>query len=445
MRVLALIGLLAIGLTLPARAASPSLGAGISSGTLPGGGSYLVRPQQSVPAAAIELWYRAPSVGFAHDPVPGLALLAAKAVAASVPITGTTLSGLVADMGGKLAISGYPDSIEISALVPANRAGDVVRAMTSVYFTPVLSAAGLRTARSDVIQEALIRGFESDEILRDALLSQLFASGPAHYPVYGKPDDVRKITLDTVTDFATRAFRAKNAYLIVTGAVGSDVVDRAVAGRPKAANDAGEGSPANTVSPLSPPLSQDSSDSAFGYAFAGPPISDERAATALDFVSDYLFRPESGLVARRLADAQVDVTGQFVTYHNPGVMLVQLSGTGDLKAGRAAVDAALVQMRKPLDKKSFELAREAFVYHLLSDLQTPLELADNFGWYSVEGNAAYAPGLSGNGGRYFAAAKSLTAEYVAGVVTKYLSTPGATVTLAPPQPVPQATAGAGVQ
>jgi predicted Zn-dependent peptidase len=129
-----------------------------------------------------------------------------------------------------------------------------------------------------------------------------------------------------------------------------------------------------------------------------------------------------------------------VTYRNPGVMLVQLSGDGDLKAARGALDDALVQIRKPLDKKTFDAARDVFVYHLLSDLQTPLQLADNFGWYSVEGNAAYAPGLAGAGGRYFAAAKSLTAEYVASVAAKYLTQPGATVTLAPPpQPKPQAT------
>lgn len=445
MRVLALIGLLAIGLTLPARAAAPRAD-GLARGSLPGGGTYLVRSQPALPVAAVELWYRAPSVGFARDPVPGLALLSAKAVAASVPITGTTLSDFVASIGGKLSISAYPDSVEISVLVPANRAGDVLRAMTSVYFTPVLSAAGLRIARRDVLQETVIRSFESEEMLRDALLAHLFAAGPAHYPAYGQPEDIRKVTLDTVTDFATRAFRAKNAYLIVTGAVPPEVVDKAVAGRPKAANDAGEGSLPSTVAAPSQPLSVDASDPAFGYAFAGPPITDERAATALDFISDYLFRPDTGVVARRLAGTALDLNGQFVTYRNPGVMLVQLSGTGDLQAGRTVVDAALAQMRKPLDKKAFELARDAFVYHLLSDLQTPLELADNFGWYSVEGNAEYAPGLAGGGGRYFAAAKGLTAEYVAGIAAKYLSTPGATVTLAVhKEPVPQATAGAGAQ
>jgi predicted Zn-dependent peptidase len=439
MRVLALMCALVLAAALPVRAAAPSQGV-LSRGTLAGGGSYIVRPQRSLPVAAVELWFRAPSVGFARDPVPGISILAAKAIAASVPITGTALSRFVGDMGGKLAVSSYPDSINVSALVPANRAGDVVRAMTSVYFTPVLTAAGLRTARGDVVQEALIRSFDSDEVLRDALLEQLFANGPAHFSIYGKPEDVRKVDLETVSDFAMRAFRAKNAYLIVTGSVDPQIVSRAVDGRPKAARDGGEIAAPSTIASPAPSVARVFADPAFGYAFVGPPIADERAATAMDFISDFLFRPQGGLVPRRLANSQISVIGQFVTYRKPGVMLVQLSGSGDMQAARATLDGALAQMRKPLDKKTFDAARDVFVYHLLSDLQTPLQLADNFGWYSVEGNAAYAPGLAGSGGRYFAAAKSLTAEYVATIAAKYLQTPGATVTLAPAaRPKPQAT------
>lgn len=442
MRVLALMCALVLTAALPARGAAPSQG-GISRGTLAGGGSYIVRSQRSLPVAAVELWFRAPSYGFARDPIPGLSILAAKAIAASVPITGTALSRFVGDMGGKLAVSNYPDSINVSALVPANRAGDVVRAMTAVYFTPVLTAAGLRTARSDVIQESVIRSFDSDEILRDALLEQLFTSGPAHFSTYGKPADVRKVDLETVSDFATRAFRAKNAYLIVTGSVDPQIVAHAVAGRPKTARDGGESAAKNTLASPAPTVARAFADPAFGYAFAGPPIADERAATAMDFISDFLFRPQGGLVPTRLANSKIDVIGQFVTYRNPGVMLVQLSGSGDLQAARTTLDAALARMRKPLDKQAFDAARDVFVYHLLSDLQTPLQLADNFGWYSVEGNAAYAPGLAGAGGRYFAAAKALTAEYVASIAAKYLQTPGATVTLAPAAaPKPQATSAA---
>ena len=37
-----------------------------------------------------------------------------------------------------------------------------------------------------------------------------------------------------------------------------------------------------------------------GLAWVGPPIADEKAATALDFVADYLFRDDTGIVTREI-------------------------------------------------------------------------------------------------------------------------------------------------
>jgi predicted Zn-dependent peptidase len=98
---------------------------------------------------------------------------------------------------------------------------------------------------------------------------------------------------------------------------------------------------------------------------------------------------------------------------------------------KARVDAGLASMRQPLAAATFAAARRAFEYHLLSDLQTPGQVADNFGWYSVEGNPEYAPGAGGDAGRYFSAAEAMTPEFVASVVEKYLTKPPATVTLRP--------------
>jgi predicted Zn-dependent peptidase len=85
----------------------------------------------------------------------------------------------------------------------------------------------------------------------------------------------------------------------------------------------------------------------------------------------------------------------------------------------------------------FASALTAFKYHLLSDLQTPTQIADNFGWYSVEGSAGYAPGANGDGGTYFKTADSLTPEFVASVAQKYFTKSPVVVTLhpAPKDPV----------
>jgi hypothetical protein len=171
-------------------------------------------------------------------------------------------------------------------------------------------------------------------------------------------------------------------------------------------------------------------ESGVGLGWVGPSISDEREATALDFVSDYLFRDDSGIVQKSIASTKANVSGKFVTYHDPGVLLVTISG-GDVAAARKAVDDGLALVQKPLDRATFTAAREAFMYHMLSDIQTPGGMADTLGWYTVEGNLTYAPGAAGPQSRYFAVAASLTPEFVAQTVSKYLGKPGAVVAVAP--------------
>jgi len=102
-------------------------------------------------------------------------------------------------------------------------------------------------------------------------------------------------------------------------------------------------------------------------------------------------------------------------------------------AERFSVKIAFGRVIDPLRPR----ARDAFEYHILSDLQTPTERADNFGWYAVEGNLAYAPGVNGDAGAYFTAAKSLTPAFVADVVTRYLSKPPVSVTLVPQTETPK--------
>ena len=65
------------------------------TGKLPAGGTYVVSPAPALPVAAIALWFRAPQTGFGVTATPGIAKIAANAVTASVPITGTTLAQLV--------------------------------------------------------------------------------------------------------------------------------------------------------------------------------------------------------------------------------------------------------------------------------------------------------------------------------------------------------------
>ncbi len=379
------------------------------------------------PTAAIALWYRAPAGGFDAAPMPGLSRLAAATVAASTPITGTPLSGLVERFGGRLVVEAYPDSVAITALVAPDHVAATLRAMTGDYFAPVVTADGLAAGVADTAGDALLRSYEPDAI-EDALGAALFAGGPLHDGTIGKHDDLVAAKLEQVRAFAERAFRPSNAILVLTGNVDASALAN-VANRAGPAGDAAP-EPGAVESPLAAPAARrlDANVAGTGLAWIGPPIADEAAATAMDFLADELFAPKTGAVARALGSRKASVTGKFVTYRNPGVFLVTISGD-DAAAARPIVERTIADAAKPLSPRAFAAARASFVYHLLDDMDTPSGIAGTYGWYAVEGNAAYAPAEGGTQGRYFGLVTALTPAAVARTAAKYLGTVPGVVTL----------------
>jgi hypothetical protein len=374
----------------------PNLGSNVTVQRLAAGGTAIVSPFVGAPVAAVELWYRAPSTGFGPKPVPSVARLAAQVVAASKPLVGESLGKVVNELGGRLTITVYSDSIAIAAIVPASGASSVVKAMTTSFFAPVVTDDGFGVAQRDVEQEALFGGFDPETVVRDAVFGDLFSEGPQHYPALGDPKDVSAIGIGDVRSFATRAFRAQNATLVISGVVDATIVASAVSGRSD-----GDAAP-------------------------------EAPSTAMDFIADYLFRSDDGYVAKAVAKTYPDafLVGNFITLHDPGVMFVAYSGK-DMSSLKTLVDDGFARVRKPLDARDFSVALAQFEYHIRSDLQTPTQVADNYGWYAVEGAADYAPGANGERGAYFTYANGLTPDFVASVAQKYLGTPPATITLSP--------------
>ncbi|HVA28522.1 MAG TPA: hypothetical protein VNF68_10100, partial [Candidatus Baltobacteraceae bacterium] len=381
------------------------------------GGAYVLQPDATLPTSAIGVWFRAPSAGY-DNATPGLGRIAATAAAAATLQSGRSLVAIVRSFGGQMSIDVYPDIIGVTIVVPKSAARRVLAALSAAYFAPAIHDDAVKTAQRDAAVLLVQRQYSSDDLLHDALLAQLFTAGPEHEAsLPASISDLMAITTADVTAYAQRAFRASNATISLAGNVDAmllGAVTDGAQGTPDAPFDSVRANPATdaTVSGKMPGV---------GLAWAGPPIHDERAATALDFVSDYLFRNGTGIVAKAV-DAHRDsyVSGQFITLHDPGVMLVTIGGT-NLDEARASVVDAVRKLETPLDAATFSAAREAFLYHLASDAQTPLEQSQNLGWYAVEGNASYAP--SDADGDYWKAAQSLDAAYVASVVKRYLDHP----------------------
>jgi predicted Zn-dependent peptidase len=361
-------------------------------------------------------------------------------VAASQPITGTPLGAFVNRLGGRMEISAYPESVSVSLLVPADRAAAAITALTRSFFAPVLTDAGLQAARRTVAEEAAIRSLGNESAIEDSLYTALFAAGPDRQPPFPPPAALDGVTLAQVRAYAERAFRPANAVLVLSGAVTPELTAAALTGRQDAPVTAEAAAPNLIASPA--PVTVQGTDAGFGLAWAGPPIADEAAATAFDFIADYLFG-EGGALQIAAAAAGTTLDGTFVTYHDPGVFLVTATG-GNVLATRRALVAALAAIQKPLPPGEFERARREFTYRLLSRAQTPDLVADNYGWYTVEGGSAYTPGENGAAGRYLQAVAALTPASVAAAAAHYLDRPGAAVTMTTGLPGAGATPAAPV-
>lgn len=413
-RLLAVLVAASLCIAFPARASELR-----QTGSLPRGGSYVFYPDPTVGSAAIGLWFRAPGAGY-DNATPGISDLAATAAAVAPLASGRSLYALVHSVGGQLNIEVYPDIVGIAAVVPAPAARRVVAAITGAYFVPNVDDTAVKTARADAAVLGVQQRYEADTTLHDLLFKAVFAGGPAHYPPLPTAlSQLTALTTQQIGTFAKRAFRAENAVLTLTGNVDASTITAVTDGSGGGAMDSPYDSP---VAPNRGATTASGLVGGIGLAWVGPPIADEKAATALDFVADYLFRDQTGVVTRALDRSASDalVIGQFITLHDPGVMLVTIGGDREDQA-RDRVLSALDAMRKPMDRQTFEAAREAFLYHVASDTQTPQQRADNLGWYTAEGNPDYAPGIAG--GNYVHAARALDPAYVAAVVQRYLQNP----------------------
>ena len=386
---------------------------------LPNGSALILRRDATLPMVAIELWFRAPSIGF-RSPVIGLSRYAATAIAASSQGRSPSIGQLIKGLGGRFTISANADAVSVAASIPAQSERKVLRALTTAYFTPTLSPQSMRSALREVAIAGAQQQLDPQATLHDALFSQLFISGPAHYAtVPASASALTRVSLSELKSFAARAFRSTNAILTVAGYAPENLA-ASVAGR--AARPSMENPVDSTPAQAPSATTRTYGEDAIGLAWLGPPIRDVKAATALDFIADYLFRIDTGTVERLSRDDAADsfVSGQFVTLHDPGVMVVEMAGR-QIDRLQAHVEDQLAQIKHPLSQPAFDAARTAFEYHILSDTESPLAMADNFGWYAVEGDPLYAP--SDDGAKYLQAAQSLDPGYIARVAQQYLGQP----------------------
>ena len=407
--------------------------------------TVVVRRATLSPTVALQVWIVCPSSGYG-TPKPGLARLTALSVVGT-KVGGVSLRDAVRAAGGELMVSVFPSSTEIAVLAPAGE----VDALADILFRRVLHAqiddAGFRDGRLRLAEQQVIALSSADVVLRDGIFGQLFSDGPFHVSTYGSPNDLRAMALADVQGFTVQAYVPDNEIVVAVGG-GLDETGMAariglVAPIPVSATVMPHSAQGTIASQPIPVGAADDAGVALGWF--GPPATDKRSSTAMDFLSDYLTRPDSGAVTMAVKAADPDATfaGQFITLRDTGVFYMTVTG------GKLTPAAMVEVMRSaykplidaPMSQRDFARALDQFRTHTLRDAQTPQQLADNYGWYFAQGDTAYAPSVTSMEltGDYYKQVAALTPQAIHDAARAYLGATPVTATVAPRPQTPVTT------
>ncbi len=407
--------------------AAPSLGAPTLTEQLPNGLTVVARKAGAAPVVALEVWIRCPSNDY-DSSRPGIARLAALALLDEKSATSLSLRDATRIAGGQIAVSVYYESTEIAILAPSYAAPALLDKLSATAARPYVDQTAFDSARTRLAAGQVAAGEVVDQQLRDALFTQLFASGPLRDSTYGDPKSLKNMTLPDVTKFLGRSYVPESEIVVVAGDQDPHEALKHLSAltTPGAPSQPMPNSQAVTSNAPFAIHSDQSAVNGLALGWIGPPIADERAATAMDFLSDYLAHQGDGALVKTIAaaDSAADFNGQFITLRNPGVFYLTVSGQKFDPATLPGIirDALQSAVGHEFSKADFTRARDAFVTHLLRDMQTDEALADNYGWYFAQGALTYSPSATdvGLSGDYFDKVSSLTPDYVYSIAKKYV-------------------------
>ncbi len=408
------------------------------SGTQADGLTYRIIGGGASPTEAIEVWFRCPADGY-DGARPGIARLAALAIAED-DHGGASLRDIAIASGGELTVQVFPAATEIGMVVPAYLSGAVQEAVLMRIFHPSVDDKAIKSAKLRLAEQISLAGLEPDVYLRERTFATIFSDGPYLASTFGTAATLDAATLTDVQSYIGAAFQPANAIAASAG-LGSMDAYGAIATFGPAHQDnpvmqsqlPPHSSVRKSFAPVALPVDTSTDVHAVALGWVGPPISDERAATAMDFLSDYLMRDGYGTAAQAIAKAQPRAAfdGQFITLRDPGVMFAGVWGAGlDRRAAVASIRAAVQRVvDAPLSDAEFAQASIAYRTHLLHDMDGPQSIADNLGWYFAQGAPEYTPvDMIFGTGSYASAADSLNAGFVHDIARRYLSTEPAMVT-----------------
>lgn len=308
----------------------PVLGsAQVTQRTLSSGLSLVVKEERQWPVVSLGVFIRAGSL-YEEPGQEGAAHLLEHMLFEMTGDGGGKLAPEIEALGGRLTATTMRDFVQLNVTVASRYLEEVLPLVTRTVFETRLDEQALRREIEVVKREMAEREERADLYLIDTLWGLAFREHPYGRPIGGSPDEVERLSVETLESFRSDRYAPSNVSMIAVG----DVEAPWLAGRlaeltDRYKRDASEWVPPSVEAPPTTPriitAQIDRDVSLLGFAWHAPSIADKTDVCALDLIYTLLGAGASGRLRRVLVDERrvaLSVDTQFLTQKEPGLFII---------------------------------------------------------------------------------------------------------------------------
>ncbi len=314
-----------------AAAQLPALGsAQVSRRTLANGLAIVVKEERQWPVVSLGFYIRAGSLHEESEQA-GAAHLLEHMLFEMTGDGGGKLAPEIEAIGGRVSASTMRDFVSLNVTVASRYLEQVLPLVTRTVFETKLEEGALRREIEVVEREMAEREERADLYLNDMLWGLAFREHPYGRPIGGRPEEVKRLTLETVEGFQKKHYVPGNMSVVVVG----DVEASWLTGRLAELTSQYTGAsrdwtpPPVEAAPTEPRVltaEVEREVSLLGFAWHAPSIADKTDVCAMDIIYTLLGSGPAGRLRRSLVDDKrvaLTVDTQFLTQKAPGLFMVQ--------------------------------------------------------------------------------------------------------------------------
>lgn len=301
----------------------------VSEQRLPNGLTIVTKEERQWPVVSIGVYVRAGSLYEARGE-QGMAHLVEHMLFETRDDSGARLAPQMEAMGGRIAATTMRDFVQLNIVVASRYLEQVLPLAVRATFEAQFDDKALRREIAVVKREMEDRADRADLYLSDMLWGLAFKEHPYGRPIGGRPEDVDKLSSETVSAFHRRFYVPNNTAFVVVGDVEAAWLKGRLAelAAKYRSRPTGWQEPPPEAAPTSPRVltaKVPRDVSLLGLAWHAPSVADKSSVCAMDLVYTLLGEGATGRLHQRLVEEKkvaLAVSTEFLTQKAPGLLII---------------------------------------------------------------------------------------------------------------------------